>query len=180
MTPGEHGRQSASAPLSRRLRAAFTDRLGYKAASLFFAAVLWLVVRAEEPSEELVPVRLAAEVDGGRELVDPAPPIRALIVGRARELIKLYRTPPVVRRAIPADAPNELRIELRPSDVFLPAGVDAVVRDVQPRAVTLSIQEVAKRGAAAEPSPALATDSAAAADSARRDTLQSRLEASRQ
>ena len=39
-------------------RAALTERLGYKAAALFFALVLWFVVSAEEPSEELVPVRL--------------------------------------------------------------------------------------------------------------------------
>ena len=45
--PGRDGdRSAAGALLQRRLRAAFTERLGYKAAALFFAVVLWFVVSA--------------------------------------------------------------------------------------------------------------------------------------
>jgi hypothetical protein len=38
---------------------------------------------------------------------------------------------------VAADVPDTLTIELRPSDVDLPPGVEAVVRDVRPRQVTL-------------------------------------------
>ena len=68
---GRDGERSApSASLERHIKAAFTQRLGYKAAALFFAVVLWFVVSAEEPSEELVPVRLEASHDLGRPTRD--------------------------------------------------------------------------------------------------------------
>ena len=99
--PGRDGERSGTGvSLERHLKAAFTERLGYKAAALFFAVVLWLVVSAEEPSEELVPVRLEASFDTTRVLTGPRPVVRALVAGRARDLIKLYDTPPVVRRAV--------------------------------------------------------------------------------
>jgi hypothetical protein len=36
-------------------------------------------------------------------------------------------------------------LDLRPGDVTLPEGVDAVVRDVQPRSVTLRFESIASR-----------------------------------
>lgn len=124
-------------PFSRRLRAAATERLGLKGAALFFACALWLVVRAAEPDEELVPVRFAPALDSTLELQGTPPQVRALMIGRGGELIKLYSDLPVIRRAVPADVPDTLTMELRPEDVDLPPGVEAVVRDVRPRRVTL-------------------------------------------
>src|SRR5688572_21696401 len=136
--PGRDGERSGTGvSLERHIRAALTERLGYKAAALFFAVVLWLVVSAEEPSEELVPVRLEAAFDTVRILTSPRPVIRALVAGRARDLIKLYDTPPVVRRVITDDAPDSVAVDLRPADVYIPPDVDAIVRDVQPRALVL-------------------------------------------
>ena len=135
--PGAEPQRGGSG-LARRLRGAFAERLPYKAAALFFSIVLWLVVRAEEPTEALVPVRVEAAFDSMRALSGPRPAVRAVVVGRPRDLIKLYDRPPVVRRAIGADAPDSIRLDLRPADVFLPAGIDAEVRDVQPRAVWLT------------------------------------------
>lgn len=136
--PGRDGdRTAAGVSFQRRLRAALTERLGYKAAALFFAIVLWLVVSAEEPSEELVPVRLEATYDSARVLTTPRPVLRALVAGRARDLIKLYDTPPVVRRVITDDQPDSIAFEVTPADVYVPPGVDAIVRDVQPRTVLL-------------------------------------------
>ena len=130
-------RSAAGAMLQRRLRAALTERLGYKGAALFFSIVLWFVVSAEEPSEELVPVRLEVEYDSIRVLATPRPVIRALVAGRARDLIKLYDTPPVIRRSITDDTPDSVAVELTPADVFIPPDVDAIVRDVQPRSFVL-------------------------------------------
>jgi len=130
-------RPAISVSLERWLKAALTERLGYKAAALFFAIVLWLVVSAEEPSEEVVPVRLEAAFDSARVLTSGRPAIRALVAGRARDLIKLYDTPPVIRRIITDDAPDSVAFDLRPGDVYIQPDVDAVVRDVQPRNIVL-------------------------------------------
>lgn len=144
--PGrDGGRPAASASLQRRLRAALTERLGYKVAAVFFAVVLWLVVSAEEPSQELVPVRFETSFDTARILTGPTPVVRALVAGRARDLLKLYDSPPVVRRVITDDAPDSVALELRPEDVYLPPDVDAIVRDVQPRSVVLVFDVMASR-----------------------------------
>ena len=138
MPPARDGERSATGgSLERWLKAAFTERLGYKGAALFFAIVLWFVVSAEEPSEEVVPVRLEASYDSGRVLTSGTPVIRAPVAGRARDLIKLYNTPPVVRRIVTDDAPDSVALDLRPVDVYIPPDVDAVVRDVQPRNLVL-------------------------------------------
>jgi hypothetical protein len=136
--PGRDGERSAPGATAQRwLKGAFTERLGYKGAALFFAVVLWLVVSAEEPSEELVPVQLEASYDSARILTGKRPVIRALVAGRARDLIKLYHTPPVVRRTVTDDAPDSLALDLRASDVYISPDIDAVVRDVQPRSLVL-------------------------------------------
>ena len=130
-------RSAATASLQRWLKAALTERLGYKAAALFFAVVLWLVVSAEEPSEEVVPVKLEASFDTARVLTSTRPELRALVAGRARDLIKLYENPPVVRRVVTDDAPDSVAVDIRPADVYIPPDVDAVVRDIQPRTMVL-------------------------------------------
>ena len=136
--PGRDGvRSGTGVSLERHVKAAFTERLGSTAAALFFAIVLWLVVSAEEPSEELVPVRLEAAYDTVRVMTSGRPVIRALVAGRARDLIKLYDTPPVVRRIITDDAPDSVAVDLEPADVYIPPDVDVIVRDVQPRTLVL-------------------------------------------
>ena len=137
MPSPEGERSAATVSLQRWLKAALTERLGYKAAALFFAVVLWLVVSAEEPSEEVVPVKLEASFDTARVLTSTRPELRALVAGRARDLIKLYEKPPVVRRAVTDDAPDSVAVDLRPADVYIPPDVDAVVRDIQPRTLVL-------------------------------------------
>ncbi|MFL5578687.1 MAG: hypothetical protein ACJ79S_22255, partial [Gemmatimonadaceae bacterium] len=125
----------------RRLRAALTERLGYKAAAIFFSVVLWLVVSGEETAEQMIPVRLSTNVDSALVLVGPQPALRALVVGRARDLWKLGDGPLVVRRVFTGDTPDSVRVELRPGDIDLPSGAtSAVVRDVQPRAITLRFE----------------------------------------
>lgn len=129
--------QRVRTPLSRRILAAVTERLQLKAAALFFALVLWFVVSATEPSEQLVPVRFNPLLDSSLTLVESPPQVQALVIGRTRELLKLYAAPPTLRRLVDADVPDTVTIELRPTDVDLPAGVQAIVRDVQPRSITL-------------------------------------------
>lgn len=137
--------QRVRTPLSRRFIAAVTERLQLKAAALFFALVLWFVVSATEPSEQLVPVRFTPLLDSTLTLVEAPPQVQALVIGRTRELLKLYATPLTLRRLVDADVPDTVTIELRPTDVDLPAGVQAIVRDVQPRNITLRFATTATR-----------------------------------
>ena len=156
MTPsdGAAGRPPARGPIIRAL----TDRLPYKGAAIFFAVVLWLIVASEESAERLVPVHIAPRLDSGVVLVGDPPAARALVVGRARDLVKLGDAPLVVRRVVTAETPDSVSFELRPTDVDLPERSSAVVRDVQPHGVTLHLapapMAAPRRPAAAAPKTA--------------------------
>jgi hypothetical protein len=78
-------------------------------------------------------------------LRDPPPPIRALVLGRPSEILKLSQTPLVIRRPVSSDAPDTLVLPLRTSDVEVPEGVGVIVRDVQPHAVTLRFEPTTSR-----------------------------------
>ena len=127
--------------LKRRIAAAFTEHLALKATALFLAVVLWFfVVIAKEPEEEVVSVRFTPVLDSTLVLRDPPPPVLALVAGPPRELLKLGTNPLSIRRPIASDAPDTLIVDLMPSDVALPDGVDAVVRDVSPHSITLRFE----------------------------------------
>lgn len=129
-----------STGVRRRLAGAFTERLGLKATALLLAVVLWVVVNAKEPQEEDVPVRFQPVLDSSLVLRDQPPTVHALVAGAPTELIKLASTPPVVRRQITSDSPDTVVVDLGPDDVILPEGVNAVVRDVVPRSITLRFE----------------------------------------
>ena len=131
--------------LQRRLRAAFSVHLGLKATAVFIAVVLWFVINAKEPQLQLVPVRFTPVLDSSLVLRDPVPPLQAIVAGSPKELIKLTSNAPRIHRQITADSPDSLVLDLRPDDVTLPDGVDAVVRDVQPRSVTLRFESMWSR-----------------------------------
>jgi hypothetical protein len=128
-----------SAP-AKRVAAAFSERLGLKATAVFIAVVVWFVVNAKEPQIELVPVRFAPVLDSSLVMRDQLPQIQAIVAGSPKELIKLNSNLPVIRRSISSGAPDTLVMDLRPEDVSLPEGVDAVVREVEPRSVTLRFE----------------------------------------
>ena len=124
-----------------RLVAAFTQRLVLKGTAIFLAIVLWLVVNAKEPQRELVNVTFAPILlDSSLVLREPLPQVMAIVAGSPKQLIKLSTSPPTIRRQITADAPDTLVLDLRPEDVVLPDGVDAIVTDVQPRQLPLRFE----------------------------------------
>jgi hypothetical protein len=125
--------------------AAFTERLALKASAVLLTVVLWFVVAAREPMEEVASVRFAPQLDSALVLRDPPPIIRALVIGRANEILKLSNTPLVIRRSIASDAPDTLVLALRTSDVAVPEGVEVIVRDVQPRSLTLRFESTVSR-----------------------------------
>jgi len=118
----------------------FTDRLPLKGAAVLLAIVLWFVVNAKEPQVELVPVRFTPVLDSSLALRDPLPQVQALVAGSPTELIKLTANEPTIRRQITSDAPDTVVIDLRPDDVTLPEGVDAVVREIRPQSLTLRFE----------------------------------------
>jgi YbbR domain-containing protein len=132
-------------PFRRRLTAMFSERLALKSLSVLLALVLWFVVAAREPREEYAPVRFAPRLDSALVLRDPAPPIRAHVLGRPSEILKLANAPLTIRREIAGDAPDTLVIALRASDVEVPEGIEVIVREVYPDAVTLRFEPSTSR-----------------------------------
>jgi hypothetical protein len=117
---------------------ALTARIGYKVAALFFAVALWVVASGEETAEQYVPVRFAPSVDHAVRLDGAVPPLRALVSGPTKQLLKLYRDPPTVRHTFGPGTPAQLTVDLTASDVDLPSGADRVaVRDVEPHVLAL-------------------------------------------
>jgi hypothetical protein len=129
----------------KRVTGWFTKNLPLKVTSVFVAVVLWIVVGASEPVEEVSGVRFAPQLDTAMALRDPQPVIRALVIGRASEIMKLSNTPLMIRRHISNDAPDTLILPLRTSDVEVPEGVEVIVRDVQPRELTLRFEHIMSR-----------------------------------
>jgi len=129
----------------RHIAAAFTEHLALKASAVLLAIVLWFVVAAREPMEEVASVRFQPQLDSAVVLRDPPSMIRALVIGRASEILKLSNTPLVIRRSIASDVPDTLVLTLRTSDVEVPEGVEVIVRDVEPRSLTLRFESTASR-----------------------------------
>ena len=134
-----------SIPWRQRIRSAFTERLALKASALLLALVLWFVVAARQPTEEVTHVHFAPILDSALVLRDPPPPIRALVLGRATEIVKLANTPLVIRRLISGDVPDTLVLTLRTSDVEVPDGVQVIVRELQPAILTLRLVRAGAR-----------------------------------
>ena len=157
--PRDRARQHAAA--RSWLVGAFTERLLYKGAALFLALVLWLVVNAEEPIEDMVPVRLVLEHDSSMVLASEKPQIRALVVGRARDVTRLYSDQLEVRRTIPPDAGDSVRFELTRVDVLPPASVDGeiIVRRVEPSVVSLHLTTRVQRRVPVRPRARVTGDS---------------------
>lgn len=132
--------------IQQKAVSALTTRLPLKFAALFFAVVLWAIVSVEEPTEELVDVQLAPVPTDSNILVrQPLPRVRALVVGRGRDVIRLAAQPPVIRIPITSEAPETLTVRLTPEMVDLPVDVTAIVRDVLPGSAQLRLDVLATR-----------------------------------
>jgi hypothetical protein len=129
----------------RHITAAFTDHLALKASAVLVSVAMWFLVAAREPTEEVVSVRFAPQLDSALVMRDPPPMIRALVIGRASEILKLTNSPLIIRRPIASDAPDTLVLPLRTSDVEVPDGAEVIVRDVQPHSLTLRFETTAHR-----------------------------------
>ena len=157
MTAAPTPRPGPAAGARRRAASAFTERLGLKATALFLAVVLWFVVNKKEPQVLSVPVRLMPVLDSSLVLRDTLPALHAYVAGAPDELIKLAGFGLTIRRTIAADAPDTVVLDLRPQDVALPEGVNAIVQTVWPSSVTLRFESTSSRRVAVRSAIDIAT-----------------------
>ncbi len=131
---------SRVASFRRGLSSLTTEHLPLKFSALFFAVVMWVIVRSEEPSEAWIDVRLALTLDSSVTMTEQPPIVQALVSGRGRELLKLYSAAPQVRRSVGMD---DTVFSVHPSDVFTSTEADVKVLDVRPHFVRLPLAHVA-------------------------------------
>jgi hypothetical protein len=124
-----------------------TERLGLKATALGIAVLLWFVIGTRQPTESYVVVSVMPVLDGSRVLLGDPPHVRALVAGRAADIVKLHSLPPVLRRTIDAHMPDTVVLDLVPGDVHLPAEMarDVRVLELEPRSVTLRFARPSRR-----------------------------------
>lgn len=142
------------------LRKAIVTNWPVKLTALVLSAVLWAAFAAEEPTTQLVPVHVNLEPPPGRTLTAAPPPVQALYAGSARELIKLYTSPPVVTKRIPDTLTgNTYTVQLTPDELTTGRGIDAKVQDIQPRTFVVSLDDVAQKTVRVTPRVAITPDS---------------------
>ena len=128
------------------LRALLVTNWPITLTSLALAAVLWAAVAAEEPTTQLVPVDLMVQPPEGRALTRPLPTVKALYAGSARELIKLYASPPVITAIIPDTVTGSTyTLDLAPADLKLAEDAAVKPQDVQPRSIEVTLDALSRR-----------------------------------
>lgn len=146
--------------MKRDLRDLLFTNWPIKLTALALAAVLWAAVAAEEPTTQLVPVSLVVQPPEGRALTRRLPPVRALYAGSARELIKLYGSPPVITKVIPDTLMSSHYIlQLAPEDLRLSERANVQAQDVQPRQIEIVLDDLARRSVAVAPRVRIRPDS---------------------
>jgi hypothetical protein len=126
--------------IQRQLKSLATENLPVKFSALFFAVVLWVIVRSEEPSEAWIDVHLAFTLDSNVTMASQPPNLQVLVSGRGRELLKLYSAWPELRRSIGVD---DTVFAVHPADVFVSNEADVKVLDVRPHLVRLPLARAA-------------------------------------
>jgi hypothetical protein len=123
-----------------------TERLGLKATGLLLAALLWIAVAARRPTEGSVRVRVVPTLDGTQQLLGEPLEIRAVVAGRAADLVKLYSAPLVARPSISADAPDSLMLDVAPGDVRVPTELANSIRvlELRPSRVTVRLRRITR------------------------------------
>lgn len=122
------------------IRARLTANWPLKLTSLLLAVLLWFVAAFEEPSTRLVRVDLQIEPPAGRVVVQAPATAQALVVGPARELLKLGDgSLTLVKPVTDTATGRQITLALGPADVILPRGVKAEIRDVEPREILVAL-----------------------------------------
>ncbi len=130
------------------LRDAVVRHWPLKLAALALSVILWVMVTLEKPDTRLVGVQLDLALAPGVAPAEPLPPVKAIVAGPRRELIKLS-APLVLRAAIPESAVGtRRRLAISPADVQVPQTVKVTVQDVEPREVEVVLDRLAEKSVA--------------------------------
>jgi YbbR domain-containing protein len=129
-----------------RLRDRLVENWPIKITALVLAAIVWAAVAAEEPTTQLVPVRLNVTPPEQRSIVASLPEVQALVQGTAREIIKLYADPPTIAVVLPDTISGATyQLALSVSDIDGLEGVAVTVQQIEPRTVTIVLDELTRR-----------------------------------
>jgi hypothetical protein len=128
------------------LRTAFTRNVPLKLTSLALAVFLWFLAASEEPAVTQVPVEITVRPPPGRSVVQPPEPVRATVAGSRRELLKLSTGSLHLVRVLPDTFhADDVRLDLLPSDLEPPRGVNVRIQDIQPRTLMLTLDSTFQR-----------------------------------
>ena len=114
------------------------------AVAIVCATALWLSVSVDQVSTAWVPVAVTLSMDSTMSLVAPHAPLRALVVGRRADLVRLVRSPVTLRHTIASPilvgaSTGDVSLDVRPTELEMPPGIEARVRDVEPRTLVLRV-----------------------------------------
>ena len=141
------------------VRNAIVNNWPIKVTALALATVLWAAFAAEEPTTQLVPVRLDLQIPPTRPLRQAPPTIQALFNGSARELGKLLGSPPFITRAIPDTLTASFyTVDVGPQDITLASDANVILQDIFPRRIVVVLDEVAQRAVRVVPRVEVHTD----------------------
>jgi YbbR domain-containing protein len=129
------------------LRGAIVRHWPLKLAALALAVILWVAVALEKPTTQLVGIQLDLVLAPDVAPAQAPPPIKALVSGPQRELLRLTG-PLVIRAVITASgvgAGARHHLALAPSDVQVPSGVKVTVQEVEPREIELLLDRRAQK-----------------------------------
>ncbi len=145
---------------SRKLRDFVLANWPIKVTALILATALWAVVAAEETTTQLVPVDLDLDPPLGRTFTSELPDVQALYGGSLRDLLRLYETPPVIRKAIPDTITGStFTMRLTTDDLGLVENADVRAQEIVPNAITVHLDDFLEKKVPLVANAALATDS---------------------
>jgi len=117
-----------------------------KITALALAAVLWAALSAEQPTAQLIPVRLDIRIPDDRILAQALPQVQARVGGPPRELIKLYTNPPVLTKVVTDSTTGaSITIDLSPQDVILPLDAGVTLQEIVPPRLVVQLGDVRRR-----------------------------------
>jgi hypothetical protein len=131
-----------------------------KITALGLAAILWAAVAGREPTTQLIAVRLEVEPPDGRTRTGELPQVQALYWGTARELIKLYGQPPIIRTVLPDTITgSEYTLQLALGDLVTPEGAAVRAQRLEPHEITIHLDDVLQRSVRVVEQVTIRTDS---------------------
>ena len=131
-----------------------------KLAALGLAAVLWAAVASEQPTTQKIAINLRVQAPEGRPLTRSVPEVHGVFLGPARELLKLYASPPVIRVSVPDTMVDSIyTVKISAESVELPKSTEVRTESVEPRSITLAMENVARRTVPVTPRVSVRPDS---------------------